>query len=115
MVDAEVAETPEQRTHGLMERTLLEPDAGMVFLFDEPQGPDDGFWMYRTRIPLDIAFFDETGRIVAIRTMKPCESPYPRVCPTYAPGAAYVGALEMNRAWFGEHAVVVGDRIIIDR
>jgi len=114
-VDVEVAETAEQRAHGLMERTTLAPDAGMVFLFDERQGPDDGFWMFRTRIPLDIAFFDEAGVIVAVRTMEPCESPNPQLCRSYAPGESYTGAIEMNRGWFGEHAVVVGDRIRVER
>ncbi len=74
----EAADTPAEREHGLMGRTSLDTDEGMVFLFD---GPTDGsFWMKDTLIPLSIAFWDEDGRIVGIRDMDPCtEDP----CPTY--------------------------------
>ena len=66
----EAADTPAEREHGLMERTSLGADEGMVFLFD---GPTDGeFWMKDTLIPLSIAFWDEAGRIVGIRDMDPC-------------------------------------------
>jgi uncharacterized protein len=111
----EIAERDDQRSHGLMERTELPDDAGMVFLYDAEQPPDAGFWMYRTRIPLDIAFFDEAGVIVAIRTMDPC--PYADFgrCPTYEPGVAYHGALEVNRGWFAARGAAPGDRVVVDR
>lgn len=108
----ELAETDEQRALGLMERPRLPEDAGMLFVYDEPQPPDAGFWMFRTRIPLDIAFLDEAGQIVAIRSMQPCTSPEPRWCPTYAPGAPYTAALEVNAGWFERHDVSLGDRVL---
>jgi len=102
----EAADTPAEREHGLMERTSLGADEGMVFLFD---GPTDGqFWMKDTLIPLSIAFWDEAGRIVGIRNMDPCTAD---PCPTYGVAEPYVGALEVNQGFFGEHGVVTGDRI----
>lgn len=107
----EIAERADQRAYGLMDRDELADDAGMVFLYPRPQSGQSGFWMYRTRIPLDIAFFDEAGRIVATRQMQPCTSPDPARCETYAPGRDYTGALEVNRGYLARHGVEVGDRI----
>jgi hypothetical protein len=54
----ELAKTPEQKTMGLMERHRLPENAGMLFMYDSTQSADARFWMFRTRIPLDIAFID---------------------------------------------------------
>lgn len=112
-LQTELARTPEQRAHGLMERTSLPRGAGMLFLYPAPQDSTGGFWMFRTRIPLDIAFLDDDGRILAIRSMVPCESPNPRVCPVTSPGRPYRGALEVNSGYFEEHGVAVGDRLVL--
>lgn len=104
LVNAEVADTQERRTLGLMHRTELADDAGMVFLFF--QDTTSGFWMKNTLIPLSIAFFDARGEIVAILDMEPCEKD---PCPIYDPGATYRGALEVNEGAFGEWGVEVGD------
>lgn len=109
----EFADREDQRMYGLMERDHLDPDAGMLFRYDEPQEGSSGFWMYRTRIPLDIAFLDEDGRIVAIRSMEPCTSPNPRLCRIYSPGVGYSSALEVNRGYFAQHGVAVGDRVVV--
>src|SRR3954469_18874613 len=50
----ELATSEEQRQLGLMERHHLSERAGMLFVYDSTQPPDAGFWMYRTRLPLDI-------------------------------------------------------------
>lgn len=110
---AELARTPDERAYGLMERSSLPRDAGMLFLYPEPADSSAGFWMFRTRIPLDIAFLDDEGRIIAIRSMVPCESPNPAVCPSTSPGQPFQGALEVNRGYFREHGVEVGDRVVL--
>ena len=61
--------TPEQRATGLMNRFSLQPDHGMLFVFEQPQPL--GFWMKNTFIPLSIAFIDADGRIVNIEDMQP--------------------------------------------
>lgn len=109
----EVAERPDQRAYGLMDRDELAPEAGMIFLYDQQQAGGGGFWMYRTRIPLDIAFFDGAGRIVAILQMMPCPSFDAAQCPAYSPGVDYFGALEANRGFFARHDIGVGDRIVM--
>jgi uncharacterized protein len=105
----EVADTPETRSRGLMFRTHLAPDAGMVFLFDAPTS--GAFWMKDTLIPLQIAFWDADGRIVAILDMRPCETDE---CPLYSPGATYVAALEVNAGRLDALGVQVGDRVLFE-
>lgn len=114
IIDAEKAETPEQRAIGLMHRTELDADAGMVFLFFEDHS--GAFYMKNTLIPLSIAFFGEDGRILDILDMDPCTAD---PCDLYAPTSAdgdpltYWGALEVNRGAFDEWGVEVGDRITV--
>lgn len=106
---AEVASTGEQRTMGLMERHSLADTAGMLFVYETDQPANAGFWMFRTRIPLDIAFADSTGRIVAIRTMAPCEARLAAGCPGYEPGHPYRSALEVNAGFFARHGIAAGN------
>lgn len=82
----EVAATDAQRAYGLMERGQLPADTGMLFTYPEPQSPESGFWMFRTRIPLDIAFLGPGGEI---RSMQPCTSPDPRWCDAYPRGWSF--------------------------
>lgn len=107
-LSVELAVTPEQKTMGLMERRHLAETAGMLFVYDSTQPPDAGFWMFRTRIPLDVAFLDSAGVVRAIRTMVPCETILAQGCPTYAPGAPYRYALEVNSGYFERHGIGVG-------
>ena len=106
MLTVEVAETDEDRARGLMGRTSLPDDQGMVFIFFEEHF--GGFWMKNTLIPLSIAFFDQEGDILDILDMKPCPKD---PCPTYDPGVSYWGALEVNRGAFEDWGVSVGDRV----
>jgi uncharacterized protein len=107
----ELAASGEQKTTGLMERRQLADTAGMLFVYDSLQPPDAGFWMYRTRIPLDIAYADASGRIRSIQHMVPCETTMPQGCPTYPPGVPYQYALEVNGGFFARRGVVLGDSI----
>jgi len=61
----EVATSKAERARGLMYRTHLAPDAGMLFVYRRPQPV--AFWMKNTLIPLDMLFFDAGGRLVRIR------------------------------------------------
>ncbi|MCG6658230.1 DUF192 domain-containing protein [Halomonas campisalis] len=108
-LEVELARSPAQRQFGLMERDRLGERAGMLFLYDRPQPPRSGFWMYRTRIPLDIAFIDAGGRIAAIHTMQPCGSDDPGDCPVTLAGVTYVAALEVNAGFFATNGIGLGD------
>ncbi|QOV88509.1 DUF192 domain-containing protein [Humisphaera borealis] len=65
----EIAATDALRQRGLMYRTSLPQDAGMVFVFQREQ--ELAFWMKDTRIPLDIVYLERSGRIVSIKHMAP--------------------------------------------
>jgi len=112
-VRAELAETSQQQTMGLMERRTLPADAGMLFVYSTMQPDSSGFWMFRTRIPLDIAFIDSGGVIRTIHTMTPCPTRIVEGCPTYPAGAPYIAALEVNAGYFGRNGVRVGDRALL--
>lgn len=111
-VTVELAESQAQQIHGLMERHTLLADRGMLFVYDEPQDPDRSFFMFRTRIPLDIAFVETDGRIGNIRTMAPCPSPNPAVCRRYEAEVPFVMALEVNAGFFERHGIGVGERLV---
>ncbi len=77
----EIADTNESREIGLMCRTHMAPDRGMLFDFKQPQPV--AFWMKNTLIPLDMVFIGEDGRIVSIaRNAIPMdETPIPSAGP----------------------------------
>ena len=105
----EVADQPAERSRGLMGREHLAADAGMLFLYPDVQAGGSGFWMYRTLIPLDIAFIDEAGRIVSTHTMQPCGSGDPADCAVTRPGVSYRAALEVNAGTFESRDIEVGN------
>ena len=69
--------------------------------------------MYRTRIPLDIAFLDSAGTVRAIRSMEPCPTTIPEGCPAYEPGTPWRFALEVNAGYFARNRVPVGGRLLL--
>ncbi len=107
----ELAETDEQHAFGLMDRTQLASDGGMLFVYPSIQDSTSQFWMHRTRIPLDIAFWDAAGRILTIQSMEPCQLVNSDLCPRYRAGVIHAGALELNKGWFARHNVRVGDHV----
>jgi uncharacterized membrane protein (UPF0127 family) len=99
-VVAEIAVTPEQRSVGLMNRFSLQPDHGMLFVFERAEPL--AFWMKNTFIPLSIAFIAADGRIVNIEDMKPqTEDSH------WSKGPALY-ALEMRKGWFLEKGIGPG-------
>jgi uncharacterized protein len=103
-VDVEIADDTEEMARGLMGRTALAEDAGMLFVY--PDERELSFWMKDTLIPLSIAFMDAEGRIVDIQDMKALDDTPPHY--TSAEPARY--ALEVNEGFFDERGVEVGDR-----
>lgn len=103
-VRVEIADEPDEQARGLMDRTALGRDRGMLFVF--PDEKERSFWMKNTLIPLSIAYIDSEGRIVDIQDMKPLDDDPPHY--VSAEPARY--ALEVNQGFFDENGVKVGDR-----
>ena len=103
-VRVEVADDMDEMQKGLMGRTALAEDAGMLFVY--PEERELSFWMKDTLIPLSIAFMDSEGRIVDIQEMKALDDTPPHY--TSAEPARY--ALEANKGFFAQRGVGVGDR-----
>ncbi|WP_228152740.1 DUF192 domain-containing protein [Marinobacter guineae] len=112
-IKLEVASTAEQRSKGLMGRTSMAPDAGMLFKYRKPRDADHGFWMYKTLIPLDIAYLNGEGVIGSIRHMVPCASASGAGCPSYPAGVPFINAVEMNAGFFREHRIQTGDHLYL--
>lgn len=73
----EIADTPAERSRGLMYRESLDQGAGMLFLYPEPRAVS--FWMKNTAVPLDIMFIDAQGYVqkIAYRAHPFDETPLP--------------------------------------
>ena len=105
-IRVEVADTPALRSRGLMFRSELPDDEGMLFEYGHQTS--GGFWMRNTYVGLDIAFLDAEGVILAILPGEP-ES-----LETVSPDLPYWYALEVNRGWFERMGFGPGDRVAID-
>lgn len=103
-LEAEYARTPNERERGLMERTEMPADHGMLFRFDELRR--HCLWMKNTPLPLSAAFMDEQGRIVDIIDLQPLDT---SIRCSQGP-ARY--ALEMNQGWFEAKGGEVGERVL---
>jgi len=103
-VRVEIADTPESQEVGLMCRTALEPDAGMLFMF--PHDTRGGFWMKNTLIPLSIAFIDAKWHIVGLMDMRVAPDPSnPPLSDLFAPAKPYRYAVEVNQGFFAQHGI----------
>ncbi|MCQ4313641.1 DUF192 domain-containing protein [Pseudomonas stutzeri] len=102
-LQAEYARSPAERERGLMERTELSADRGMLFRFDDFRR--HCLWMKNTPLPLSAAFMDEQGRIVDVIDLEPLST---AIRCSREP-ARY--ALEMNQGWFRQHRQGVGDQV----
>ncbi len=107
-VRVEIADTSETQEYGLMCRTTLEPDAGMLFIFAD--ATKEPFWMKDTLIPLSIAFIDSGWHIVSMMDMKVEPDPANPVA-VYAPPRPYRYALEVNQGFFAQHGIDAGAHV----
>jgi len=100
----EIADSEEERRRGLMRRTDLPADRGMLFQF--PDVAERSFWMQNTPLPLDILYIGPDGRIVSIaRNTTPfSEAPIPSY------GAAK-GVLEINGGLSDKLGIERGDLV----
>lgn len=100
----EVARSQEEQTYGLMNRTTLAPDRGMIFPYDPPIAV--AFWMKNTLIPLDIIFIAPGGKIlnIAANTTPLSLEPVPSAAPVEA-------VLELPGGRAAELGIDPGDQV----
>jgi len=102
-IRAEVATTPEQHQIGLMFRTAMGPNEGMLFIFDRPA--QQCFWMKNTLIPLSVAFISDDGTVVNIEEMAP------QTLESHCSVRPVRHVLEMNTGWFAKRGIKPGARL----
>jgi len=99
----EVARTAEEQRHGMMFRTAIGPNEGMLFPYAEPQPV--AFWMRNTLIPLDIIFIRTDGTIARVATAQP------RSDALVPSGEPVVAVLEIAGGRAAELGIREGDRV----
>ena len=102
-IDAQVAQSPQERQIGLMHRKEMPPHEGMLFIFEQPA--TQCFWMKNTLLPLTAAFVADDGTIVNLADMKP--QALDSHCSTQP--VRYV--LEMNQGWFAKRSIKAGAKL----
>ena len=103
VIRAELAITPAQQATGMMFRTEMPGNEGMLFVNN-----DLGvrcFWMRNTLIPLTIAFLAEDGTIVNLADMQP------RSEASHCSAQPVRYALEMRQGWFAKRGIQAGARL----
>jgi uncharacterized protein len=101
----EVAETPAQMEQGLMFRTSLAPDAGMLFVYQLPTVAT--MWMSNTLIPLDMLFVDAQGVIVNIH-----QRAVPQSLDVISAAAPVRAVIELNGGTAARLGIQPGDEVL---
>ena len=101
--DVEVATTPAQRAQGLMGRSALADDAGMLFVFETADR--HCFWMKDTPLPLSIAFLGDDGTVVGVSDMQP------HATDLHCAAVPVRYALEVRQGGFGSRGLNPGTRV----
>ena len=96
----EVMKKDDDRMRGMMHRTAMGKNEGMLFVF--PVQARYCMWMKNTKIPLSVAFLDEKGKIINIEDMKP------ETETSHCAKRAVRYALEVPRGWFKRHGIKPG-------
>ena len=109
---AEMADNPLTHMRGLMFRSHLPENEGILFVFNDSNYRS--FWMVNTSIPLDIIFISETGRIVDIQQMEPCRT-IADYCRIYRSREKAKYVLEVNRGFSERNGIRIGDRMVFER
>jgi uncharacterized membrane protein (UPF0127 family) len=107
-VKAELARADSERARGLMFRTSLAEDRGMLFQMGDRSV--HAFWMHNTCIPLDIMFIDDDGTIVGIEENVPTLNDDER-----SVGCPSSWVLEVNAGWSRRHGVRPGQHVRLPR
>ena len=103
VIHAMLAQTPEERSTGLMFRKEMGNNEGMLFVFE--QAATQCFWMKNTFLPLSTAFVRDDGSIVNIEDMKP------QTTDSHCSKEPVRFVLEMNQGWFAKKGLKPGSKL----
>lgn len=103
-VQLQIAATTSEMQTGLMRRTDLGPDQGMVFIYARPERMR--FWMQNTPLPLDIGYFTSDGVLREVYPMYPYDE---TAISSKNPQIQF--SVEMNQGWYQKHGVAPGARL----
>ena len=102
-IDAQVAQTPQQRAIGLMNRREMPAHEGMLFIFEQPS--IQCFWMKNTLLPLTAAFVADDGTIVNLADMAPQSTQ------SHCATKPVRFVLEMHQGWFAKKNMAAGFKL----
>jgi uncharacterized membrane protein (UPF0127 family) len=102
-IEAQVASTPDERQTGLMWRTQMPSQEGMLFAFEQPT--IQCFWMKNTILPLSAAFVADDGSIVNLVDMAP------QTTQSHCSVKPVRFVLEMNKGWFAKRGIKAGFKL----
>lgn len=105
---AELALTPQQQEIGMMFRTAIDEDTGMLFVFSQPIWLS--LWMKNCPLPLSAAYIDADGKIIELHDLEPNSE---KEVSAASNNVQYV--LETSRGWFEENHVAVGTIVKTER
>lgn len=108
IITVEIADSHEKQAYGLMHRSSLNTDQGMLFIFSDEQVRS--FWMKNTFVPLSIGYFDAQKKLIDIQDMKPAVSEMQADFPSYVSSGPAQYALEMSLGWFQKNKIKLGQR-----
>jgi uncharacterized membrane protein (UPF0127 family) len=102
-IEVQVALTPQQHAIGLMHRSEMPAQEGMLFVFQSPS--KQCFWMKNTKLPLTAAFIADDGSIVNLEDMKP------QTLEAHCSRKPVRYVLEMNQGWFAKKGIKAGSKL----
>lgn len=102
-IEAQVAQSHQERQTGLMHRKEMPQHEGMLFVFEQPA--TQCFWMKNTLLPLTAAFVADDGTIVNLADMKP------QTLDSHCSARPVRYVLEMNQGWFARRSIKAGFKL----
>ena len=104
-LEVQIADTEPRRVRGLMFQDPLPVDQGMIFVFNEPGL--HSIWMLNMQFPLDMIWFDESGKIVHMETdVPPCKTPFEiAACQSIIPDGDALYVLEVTSGFVNNNNI----------
>ena len=105
-----IADDPIEKESGLMGIKKLDPNYGMIFVFDPPEKIK--FWMKNTLIPLDVIFIKNDNIIEILQNVLPCTLDE---CPLFGPKEKVDFVIELKSGRSKELGLEIGNKIFLKK